>query len=209
VDPVDSEPKPPTYRSWEHFLASTTEAERRSWCAAKAQKANRSRLLSVRAAQVVSAEDVWHVMLAHRGHCCYCGSLAVERRPSEPSGAPAPWEPIGRRIGTLEHRVSRVDAGTNALTNLAWACACCNTQHRPNDRRLGATDFGGHDHDQRPDPEGVARALAEYAPVSLAKQPSRQARSQAAKDRLDELLDQQYEDDSFYYVDSPREVPEH
>lgn len=207
TEPVDSEPGPPTYTSWDDFLASTTEAERQSWCAAKANTANRPRLLAPRA-EIVSDEDVWQVMLAHRGHCCHCGSLAVERRPSKPNGAPALWEHIGRRIGTLEHKVSRSEGGTNALANLAWACACCNTQRRPDDRRLGATDFGGHDHGQRPDPEGVARALAEYEPVSLAKQPSRQARSHAAKDRLDEFLETD-EDDSLYYVDSPREVPEH
>ena len=107
--------------SWEDFLTRTTERERMDWCKAKARKANRKRLLSGEPMVKLTAIDVWEVLESYKGHCRYCGSLALENRPSKPNGAPFPWEHIGRRIGSLEHIESRFDGGENEKRNLAWS----------------------------------------------------------------------------------------
>lgn len=124
------------YTSWENYLANTTAAERRRWCATKAAKANGFRLMSGRPATTISAEDVLAVLEEAQGRCVYCGSLAVERRP------PGSWGHVGRRIGSLGHRVARFNGGPNTRANLTWCCMWCNTW--PEDRISGATDHGGY-----------------------------------------------------------------
>jgi len=126
----------PAYSSWEDYLARTTPAERRRWCASKATKANSFRLMSGYPEVKVSADDVVAVLLGARGRCAYCGSLAVERCPQ------GPWGHIGRRIGSLGHRVARFNGGPNTPENLAWCCMWCNTW--PEERVMGATDHGGY-----------------------------------------------------------------
>jgi hypothetical protein len=133
--------EPPVYASWEDFVSRTTPAQRMAWCRAKAKKANRPRLMSGPPDVKIKGEDVWAVLKAAGGRCEYCGSLAVENRPSAPSGKPLPWVQVGRRIGSLGHRVARFSGGSNARDNLSWACLRCNTW--PQERRPGATDYGG------------------------------------------------------------------
>lgn len=58
------------------------------------------------------------VLEAAKGRCESCGSLAVENRPSGPNGKPLPWAQVGRRIGSLGHRVARFNGGSNAPGNL-------------------------------------------------------------------------------------------
>ncbi len=153
-DPRDSRREPRRYsvsrlsrrkglfRDWEDFLARTSEADRMRWCAKKAKVANRSRLMSGSPKDRVTPEDVWEVLKRAEGRCRYCGSLAVERRPSDPvTGAPLPWERVGRRIGSLEHVDARVDGGANVVGNLAWTCLWCNTWKC--ERTKGALDHGG------------------------------------------------------------------
>jgi hypothetical protein len=132
---------PPVYASWEDFVRRTTPAQRMAWCQAKAEKANRPRLMSGPPDVKIKGEDVWAVLKTAGGRCEYCGSLAVENRPSAPSGKPLPWAQVGRRIGSLGHRVARFNGGSNARDNLSWACLWCNTW--PQERRPGATDYGG------------------------------------------------------------------
>jgi hypothetical protein len=100
----------------------------------------------------LSTQDVLDVLEAAQGRCHWCGSLAVERRPSGPAGAPLPWADIGRRIGSLDHVLSLCDSGTwpapgladmagkNEPANLVWSCLWCNTW--PSERVMGATDHG-------------------------------------------------------------------
>ncbi len=89
----------------------------------------------------ITGADVWAVLEAAEGRCEHCRSLAVENRPSAPDGKPLPWAPVGRRIGSLGHRVARFNGGSNAPGNLAWACLWCNTWQ--SERRPGATGHGG------------------------------------------------------------------
>jgi hypothetical protein len=131
----------PTYSSFADYLARTTDVQRMYRCRAAAKKANRERLLSPLPKHHLSKENVWSVIEAAGGRCEYCGSLAVENRPSKPNGAPAPWAQVGRRIGSLEHRNWRAGGGDNNLANLAWCCLWCNTWE--SERRQGATDHGG------------------------------------------------------------------
>jgi hypothetical protein len=136
---------PAEYASWEHYLEQTTEAERRRWCARKAKTANRKRLEAVDVK--LTAADIWTVLENARGRCEYCGSLALQERPSGADGRPLPWEPVGRRIGSLDHRIARVLSGSNGTANLAWACLWCNTW--PHLRQWGASDHGAL-HDPQP-----------------------------------------------------------
>ena len=130
----------PLYASWADYLARAEPAYLLAWCARRAKKANTKRLLSDAPNTQIAAEHVWHVMATARGRCRYCGSLALEGRPSGPNGAPLPWEPIGRRIGSLDHVVARFAGGDNDAHNLAWCCLWCNTW--PGERRIGASDHG-------------------------------------------------------------------
>lgn len=131
----------PVYVSFADFVARTTPAERVRWCARKAKKANRPRLMSDTPENRLSAADVLAVLEAAQGRCAHCESLAVEPRPSKANGAPAPWEPVGRRIGALGHIVARVHGGANTPANLVWTCLWCNTW--PDQRVPGAADRGG------------------------------------------------------------------
>lgn len=136
-----SEPSsPPKYGSWEDYLAATSVRERRAWCVKKASCANRERLMSGSPDHRLTSDDVWFVLEAARGRCAHCGSLAVENRPSRPDGAPLPWAPVGRRIGSLGHVVARLHGGPNTVDNLAWSCPWCNTW--PDERRPDAVDHG-------------------------------------------------------------------
>lgn len=96
--------------------------------------------MSGRPERRTTALEVWQVAEAALGHCTYCGSLALERRPSGHDGRPTPWAMIGRRIGSLDHRLGILDGGTNDLENLAWVCLWCNVWET--ERRPGATDHG-------------------------------------------------------------------
>ena len=136
----------PVYESWTQYLADTTAEERQQWCRVKAKHANRTRLMSGPPDAKISADDVWVILSAAEGRCEHCGSLAIERRPSGPDGRPAAWASIGRRVGSLGHRLARFNGGSNRPTNLCWSCLWCNTW--PEERRPGATDHGGH-HPQR------------------------------------------------------------
>jgi hypothetical protein len=131
----------PAYSSWDDYLARTTPSSRRRWCARKATKANADRLMSGRPATRITADDVQAVLHTARGRCAHCGSLAVESRPSAADGRPLPWAIMGRRIGSLGHRVTRFEGGDNAAENLVWCCLWCNTW--PSERIPGSTDHGG------------------------------------------------------------------
>ena len=142
----------PIYTSWADYLAQTTWAPVRQRCREIAKRANRKRLLSPMPEHSVTRLIVWQVLSEARGRCAHCGSLAVERRPSDPrTGTPITWEHVGRRIGSLKHKLARYVGGDNDLANLAWCCLWCNTW--PNERRPGAADHGGFYPDARCDPD--------------------------------------------------------
>lgn len=130
------------YVSWAQYLAGTTAEERQTWCRLKARAANRTRLMSGAPDYKITAADIWNVLQAAEGRCEHCGSLALEHRPSGPDGRPAPWAHVGRRIGSLGHRLARFNGGSNNIANLCWSCLWCNTW--PTERHPGATDHGGH-----------------------------------------------------------------
>jgi hypothetical protein len=132
---------PSRFPCWDAFVEQTTADERRRWCAAKANTANRERLMSGKPQSRITSDEVWTLLEAAKGRCAYCGSLAVEHRPSRPNGGPAPWAHVGRRIGSLSHIVAPFQGGTNTMDNLRWCCLWCTTW--PVERRLGATDHGG------------------------------------------------------------------
>lgn len=135
------EPRPdPKYISWEDFLANTTEKQRLEWCRKKAAKANSEKLMSGKPNMRVSGEDVLAILAAARGRCMNCKSLALENRPSSPSGKPLPWASVGRRIGSLGHKVARIHGGGNEPENLSWTCLWCNTW--PEERWANAVDHG-------------------------------------------------------------------
>ena len=131
----------PVYTSWEDYLERTTVSQRMLWCRKKAERANRKRLMSGEPQVKIRGENVWTVLETAHGRCEHCGSLAVETRPSTATGQPAPWEQVGRRIGSLGHRIARFNGGSNAPDNLCWSCLWCNTWL--SERRRGATDHGG------------------------------------------------------------------
>jgi hypothetical protein len=131
----------PLYASWDDWLQRGTAAEIRRWFQQMAHTANRPRLLSGVPMVRVSPGVVWRVLAAAEGRCAYCGSLAVERRPSGPHGEPIAWAAVGRRIGSLGHRTARFHGGGNEAENLAWSCLWCNTWL--SERSPGAADHGG------------------------------------------------------------------
>jgi hypothetical protein len=90
----------------------------------------------------ITWRDVWLVLEAAKGRCAHCNSLAIENRPSTPNGYPLPWSQVGRRIGSLGHRIARYQGGSNAPANLCWSCLWCNTWI--DERRIGAIDHGGY-----------------------------------------------------------------
>ena len=134
---------PPIYATWEDYLARSSKADRMLRCARAASKANRKRLLSDAPTVRITTKQVWAILENAKGRCAHCGSLAVERRPSNPvTGAPVAWAQVGRRVGSLGHINSRFTGGDNDLTNLIWSCLWCNTW--PQERHPGATDCGGY-----------------------------------------------------------------
>ena len=128
----------PVYMSWADYLNRTTAQELRRRCGRMAANANRWRLMSGVPVDRITSRDVWAVLADARGRCATCGSLAVEGRPSHPNGAPAPWDPLGRRVGSLGHRLQRVRGGPNTPDNLIWQCLWCNTWEK--DAKQGSTD---------------------------------------------------------------------
>jgi len=131
----------PVYTTWEDYLERTTASERMLWCRKKAERANRKRLMSGKPDVKLRGADVWALLETAQGRCEHCGSLALETRPSTATGQPTPWEHVGRRIGSLGHRIARFNGGSNAPENLCWSCLWCNTW--PSERRPGVTDHGG------------------------------------------------------------------
>lgn len=138
-DPVPEVPEP-KYKSFEEFIEKVQKSEIRKWCQSKAGKANKPRLLSGVPKHKITAPQVMDLLIAAKGRCCYCGSLCVEKAPTK-NGKLAPWGHIGRRIGSLEHKIRRIDNGDNTIDNFDWCCNWCNTW---GDQRIpGATDHGG------------------------------------------------------------------
>jgi hypothetical protein len=90
----------------------------------------------------LKGSDIWAIVEAAEGRCNYCGSLAVENRPTDAlKGSPLRWHAMGRRIGSLEHVTPYLDGRMNALANLRWSCLWCNVHA---DARIwGALDHGG------------------------------------------------------------------
>jgi hypothetical protein len=119
------------YLTWEAFLAGTTHSYRLEWCRGKADQASRPRLKTPIVAKV-TAVQVLDVLMAARGRCCCCGSLAVSKlpRPGLPRG-----EAVDRRVGSLEHTIALIDGGMNDPDNFAWSCQWCNAN------RHGRTDL--------------------------------------------------------------------
>ena len=90
----------------------------------------------------LTGSDIWSIIEQAKGCCMYCGSLAIENRPSHATkGSPLPWEHVGRRIGSLEHINPYLDGRINGLANLGWACLWCNVH--PEARIWSAADHGG------------------------------------------------------------------
>jgi hypothetical protein len=143
--PVVVEP-PVQFQSFSEWCTRISFKEKRAWCNMIAKRANRKRLLSPAPNVKLTGRDVWGVLERARGRCEYCGSLALERRPSQPNGAPLRWDYMGRRIGSLSHLVPRFHGGDNDVANLAWACLWCNTYE--SERIWGATNCGGHHVDE-------------------------------------------------------------
>lgn len=144
----------PVYTSWADYLAQTTWTSLRRRCCDTAKRANRKRLLSPVPQHRITPLLVWYVLSEARGRCAHCGSLAVERRPSDPHrGNPVTWEHIGRRIGSLEHKRTRFSGGDNDPANLAWCCLWCNTW--PQERLRSASDHGGYYPDLHGEPDPV------------------------------------------------------
>jgi hypothetical protein len=138
---VPLEVPPPLWRTFEDFLAGVPTREIRYWCGRKAVRANRERLMSGRPKDRITTSDVVSVLTEARGRCSHCGSLAVEGAPMHPqTRKPLPWGHIGRRIGSLDHIVSRFGGGLNTAANLCWSCHWCNTW--PSERIPGAADHG-------------------------------------------------------------------
>jgi hypothetical protein len=129
------------FASWGDWLGRVSAADKRERCRQIAHGANRHRLLSGAPLVRLTPREVWAVLVTARGRCAYCDSLAVERRPSGPGGEPVAWSQIGRRIGSLGHRVARFHGGDNDRENLIWSCLWCNTWQ--SERRRGARNHGG------------------------------------------------------------------
>jgi hypothetical protein len=131
---------PPVFLSFEDWLDLTTEGERAAWCREKAKTANK-RWSDIPPEMRVTTEQVMALLLAARGCCVFCGSLAVELRPVNPATGKrdGPWAQVGRRIGTLEHV-------NNQPHVLAWCCKWCNTwgDRYPEVRRFGLADHAGY-----------------------------------------------------------------
>jgi hypothetical protein len=136
----------PIFSSWNDFLQRTSATYRKQWLRGKVQFANTG--AGFGRPQVwypkykLTIDDVWDILCEAKGHCAYCGSLAVEKAPAKSNGAFMSWESIGRRIGSLDHIKPRSSGGDNNRENLCWCCLWCNTW--PSERIPGATDHGGY-----------------------------------------------------------------
>jgi hypothetical protein len=148
-------PPPPEFLSWADWLnAHSTKKDRLAWCAEKAKTANRNYFQQPK----ITKYDVWSVLLAAKGVCTYCKSLAVERAPVNPdTGKLGPWAHVGQRIGTLDHNQER--------HVLVWCCMWCNTVRAGRaDPATLAMDHGGY----WPKGELLAGPAARRARVQLA-----------------------------------------
>ncbi|WP_405883694.1 HNH endonuclease [Streptomyces sp. NBC_01384] len=134
-------PPPPLWRTFEDFLDGVPMRDIRYWCGRKAVRANRDRLMSGRPKERITTDDVVSVLTDARGRSSHCGSLAVAGAPMhQETRKPLAWAHIGRRIGSLDHFVARIDGGPNTIDNLRWSCHWCNTW--PSERIPGAKDHG-------------------------------------------------------------------
>ncbi|TKA01994.1 hypothetical protein [Actinacidiphila oryziradicis] len=75
---------PPSFLTYEEFLAGTPLRDIRFWCSRKAVRANRERLMSGRPAEKITTDDVVAILTNARGRCAYCRSLAVQGAPKHP-----------------------------------------------------------------------------------------------------------------------------
>ena len=140
-DGLSVDPGPLAYDSWDNFLAEARYNDVARWLRRKIRGANKWRDMSGSPDELVSFETVLVALLATRGRCTYCGSLAIEPMPTAGSRL-APFAHKGRRVGTLDHAVSRFSGGPNALGNLVWCCLWCNDWKA--ERRWRADDHGGY-----------------------------------------------------------------
>ncbi len=141
--PADAPSPPAEFMSFNDWCVRTSVQEKRKYCQTRSQKANRKRLLSPKPTYNIKAWEVWHIIEDAKGRCAYCGSLAVEGRPSNEKGHPIPWSNVGRRIGSLGHRTARFDGGGNEPDNLLWCCLWCN-DWASQQRLPGSTNHGGY-----------------------------------------------------------------
>ena len=140
--PESVPPPPPKFTSFNDWCVRTSVQEKHEYCHTRAKKANSKRLLSLKPTYNIKTWEVWHIIEDAKGRCAYCGSLAVEKRPSNVKGHPIPWSNVGRRIGSLGHSVARFHGGGNDLDNLLWCCLWCNDW--ASERVMGATNHGGY-----------------------------------------------------------------
>ncbi len=148
--PSEGSLTPPKYISFNDWCIRTSVKEKREYCHARSKKANSKRLCSPKPTYNIRTWEVWHIIEEAKGRCAFCGSLAVEKRPSDEKGHPVPWNNVGRRAGSLGHRVARFHGGGNQLDNLFWCCLWCNDWE--SERMPGATNHGGY-YPEEPDPE--------------------------------------------------------
>lgn len=66
------------------------------WMRQEAKTANRKRRDCHPVGVRITGEVVQLALDETQGRCRYCGSLAVQRRPSVPHGAPVDWGNVGR-----------------------------------------------------------------------------------------------------------------
>lgn len=200
----------PGFSSWGEYLEQVPWSKLKQRCVDTANRANRPRVSAPPPKLRLAGFQVWNIFKNSQGRCAHCRSLAVECRPSSAStGAPLPWEPIGRRIGSLDHLLPRSSGGDNELSNLVWSCLWCNTW--PKERRAMAGDHGGFYPDVSVDPDPalseiilankyiVVTGCVWSAETAFATRP-RQARSDE-----DEVLDEG--DDSAFEMFPDHECP--
>jgi len=98
---------PPRYESWEHYLASTTPAERRAMCVTRTKKANARRLMSEVPERRLTADDVWR----------------MSRPPADAAltAAPCQPEPVGDHGGS-GRETQQVRRSSRALASEPAEC---------------------------------------------------------------------------------------
>lgn len=149
--PESTPSPPPEFTSFNDWCVRTSVKEKREYCHTRAKSANSKRLLSPKPTYNVKTWEVWHIIEDAKGRCAYCGSLAVEKRPSNEKGHPIPWSNVGRRVGSLGHRVARFHGGGDEPDNLQWCCLWCNDW--VSERIPGAANHGGY-YPEEPDQGG-------------------------------------------------------